>query len=84
MKPSRVLSLLGLLSALVSLVFIPLLFGIIAVVSGWVAYKKGDTQLGLVIAILGLLLMLVGLYLGALTGIALNTSTVGRAMWGIV
>ena len=66
MKPAHYL-ILGVLTALVSLLFIPPLFGIIAIYCGY-KLRKSDKTVGLILIILAIIFMVVGIIFGAYIG----------------
>jgi hypothetical protein len=72
----RVYSVIGLISAIISLLFIPILFGVAAIILGIVARKKGDLTFGLVVIILGAVFMVIGMILGAIVNVWLSNQTV--------
>ena len=63
------LSILAIVFACVSLVFIPLIFGIAAFVLGIIAVVKKE-RLGVLALVLGIVLPLVGVILGAVVGMS--------------
>lgn len=69
MKKGRIYSIIGLISSIASLIFLPILFGPIAIVLGYIARKKGDKDFGLIVIIMGIVLMIVSIALGILFSI---------------
>ena len=65
----RVLSIIGLVCAIISLLLLPILFGPAAIVLGYFARKKGDKTFGLVVIVLGAVFMVIGMVLGALVAL---------------
>lgn len=81
----RVYSVVGLVCAIISLLFLPVLFGPAAIVLGVVARKKGDVSFGLVVIILGAVFMVFGMVLGAVVNILLNWNEIsGSAVKTVV
>ena len=74
MKQGRIYSIIGLICAVISLLFFPILFGPAAIILGFVARKKGDATFGLVVLILGAVFMVIGMILGAAVNVFLNLS----------
>lgn len=69
MKQGRIYSILGLISSIASLIFLPIFFGPVAIILGYIARKKGDKDFGLIVIIMGIVLMVVSIVLGILLGI---------------
>ena len=69
----RIYSVIGLICAIISLLFIPVLFGPVAIILGIVAKKKGDSTFGLVVIVLGAVFMVIGMLLGALISLLLGS-----------
>lgn len=63
--PTRTHATLGYISALLSLVIVPELFGTAAIILGAYTWKKEQGNRGITIVILGIIFMLVGLYFTA-------------------
>lgn len=61
------------ISAIISLLFFPIIFGPLAIVMGVLARKKNDKTFGLVVIILGAAFMVIGMALGATLAILSNT-----------
>ena len=57
----RTFSIIGLICAIISLLFFPILFGPAAIILGVIARKKGDLTFGLVVIILGAVFMVIGM-----------------------
>lgn len=68
----RVYSIIGLICAIISLLFVPIVFGVAAIILGVVARKKGDNTFGLVVIILGAVFMVIGMILGAAVSVLFN------------
>lgn len=64
MKAERIYSIIGLISSILSLIFLPIVFGPIAIILGYIARKKGDKNFGLVVITLGITLMIISILLG--------------------
>ncbi len=64
-NPGRLYSGIGLVCAIISLLFIPILFGVAAIILGFFGRKKGDKDFGLVVIILGAVFMVIGMIIGA-------------------
>jgi hypothetical protein len=64
-KPGRTLSIIGLVSAVVALVFIPIVFGPVGIILGFVGASKGDKPFGTYVGIAAIITTIVGLILGA-------------------
>lgn len=58
MKPKNY-AYIGIVSAVISLIIAPVVFGPIAVILGYLAMRKGEKQLGLVAVILGIVLAII-------------------------
>ena len=79
----RIYSIIGLVCAIISLLFIPILFGPAAIILGIIARKKGDLNFGLIVIILGAVFMVIGMILGIAVNLALNWNEVtGNAVMG--
>ena len=59
-RPGRGLAIAGLVSAGLSVVILPVVLGLVAVVTGILAMKKGERSLGRLAIILGVVLPIVG------------------------
>jgi hypothetical protein len=60
---------LGIVSAIISLFFLPPLFGIISIFCGIQLYRKFDERLGLAVIILGGACLILGVVIGILVAI---------------
>ena len=60
------LKLIGGTSAVISLIFLPIIFGPLSMLCGFLVYSKGDEQTGKRLAIGGFACMCVGMFLGFL------------------
>lgn len=59
---TRTYALLGFVSAILSLLIVPEIFGPVAIILGAYAWKKEQGNLGIIIVILGIMFMIVGIY----------------------
>jgi hypothetical protein len=62
---ARVMSIIGIVLAVVAVFLFPIIFGPIAAVLGFVAHAKGDKPLGLIVGIAAIVATVVGMLLGA-------------------
>ncbi|MFC1686294.1 hypothetical protein ACFLZZ_04735 [Nanoarchaeota archaeon] len=62
----RVYSIVGIVSAILSLVYWPFFFGLVAVAFGIIGIKKGDARLGTIAIILGVVLAIMSYLIGVL------------------
>ncbi len=62
----RILSILGAVFGAVSILFLPIFFGPVGAILGFIAYAKGDKPLGLWVGIGSIVAMVVGMVLGVL------------------
>jgi hypothetical protein len=69
---ARILSIIGAVFAVISLVFIPIVFGPIGAVLGFVGYSKGDKPFGLWVGIGAIVATIIGMVLGAIVWNANN------------
>lgn len=60
---------LGVVSALIALLFVPIVFGVVSIFSGFQIYRKWNEYWGIGIMILGSVCMAIGVVLGILTWI---------------
>jgi len=63
--PGRIFTILGAVSGVIAIVFIPILFGPIGVILGFVGHAKGDKPLGMYVGIASIVTTIVGMALGA-------------------
>lgn len=61
---ARVLSILGIVFAALSILFFPIIFGPAGIVLGFVANAKGDKPFGMWVGIASIVTMIVGMILG--------------------
>lgn len=81
----RVYSIVGFICAIISLLFLPIVFGSAAIILGVVARKKGDSSFGLVVIVLGVVLMVSGMVLGAVVNVLMNWNEIsGNAVKAVV
>ena len=59
---------LGVIFGLLSLLFFPIIFGIVSIFCGYRIFKRWDEKVGLGIMILGACCMILGLIIGAIIG----------------
>jgi len=62
----------GIISAAVSLVFLPIVFGPIAIMCGYLLYDRGDEEWGKWIALGGFVAMIIGIVIGIVAFSALG------------
>ena len=70
--PGRTQPILGIISAVIAVLFVPPVFGISRIVLGVMARNKGDKTLGLVAVMLSAVLMVIGMILGIVVNVALG------------
>jgi len=63
-KNGVIYSAFGLVCAIISLLFFPIIFGPLAIILGYLGRKNGDKTFGLVVMILGAVFMAIGMILG--------------------
>ena len=69
---ARVLSIIGAVFGVVALVLVPIVFGPIGAVLGFVGYAKGDKPFGLWVGIGAIVATIIGMVLGAIVWNASN------------
>jgi hypothetical protein len=62
---ARVMSIIGIVLAVIAVFLFPIVFGPIAAILGFVAHAKGDKPLGLIVGIAAIVATVVGMLLGA-------------------
>lgn len=70
--PGRTQAILGIISAVIAVLFVPPAFGIAGIVLGVMARNKGDKILGLVAILLSAVLMVIGMILGIVVNVVLG------------
>jgi len=71
-ETNRRLKASGIISAAISLVFLPIVFGPIAIICGYLLYDRGDEEWGKWIAVGGFVAMVIGIVLGVVVLSALG------------
>jgi lipopolysaccharide export LptBFGC system permease protein LptF len=74
---------IAIISGVISLLFIPIVFGIAGITLGVVSYRKGSKTLGLVASILSAVFMIIGVILGILAQALLHNNAVRGLLWGV-
>ncbi len=80
-NPGRTEGVIAIICAAISLLFIPILFGVIGILLAVKAKNKGQRALGLVGIILSAVFMVIGIILGALAHTYLPASRSFVGMW---
>jgi uncharacterized membrane protein YccF (DUF307 family) len=70
--PGRIFSIIGIPFAVVALVLLPIIFGPVGAVLGFVGYSKGDKTLGLWVGIGSIVTTIIGMILGAIVYSSMN------------
>lgn len=70
--PGRTQAILGIISAVIAVLFVPPVFGIAGIVLGVIARNKGDKTLGLVAIMLSAVLMVIGMILRVVVNVVLG------------
>lgn len=65
-KPGRILSIVGIVLAVLAVFVLPIVLGPVAAILGFVAQSKGDKPLGMYVGIVGIVATVIGMVLGAL------------------
>lgn len=71
-RPGRVQGIIGIVSAVVSLLFVPPVFGMAGIILGVIALNKGEKTLGLIAVILSAIFMVIGIILGIVVNVMLE------------
>jgi len=75
--PGRTSGIIGIVCAVISILFFPIIFGPVGIVLGVKARQKGSKNLGLVAIILSAVFMVGGMLLGILVGLSMATQLQG-------
>lgn len=70
--PGRTEGIIGIICAVISLAFFPIIFGPVGIILGAISSKKGSKTLGLVTIILSAVFMVIGFIIGAAVYLYLN------------
>lgn len=83
-KPSsgKVQAIWGIVCAVISLLFLPPVFGIAGIVLGAIAIKKGQMVLGIVTVVLAAVFMLAGMIFGAYVSVQSHVQNNGVSLSG--
>jgi hypothetical protein len=65
-KPGRTLTIVGAVLAVVGIFFLPIVFGPVGAILGFVAQSKGDKPAGMYVGIAGIAATIIGMVLGAI------------------